>query len=66
MSTDLVLINKKALVKDYYKQHSTARGSYRGGRSGGSGRAANAGHRDGSRVSLSGASIGGQRKSVGA
>lgn len=66
VSTDLVLVNKAALVKDYYKQHSTARGSYRGGRSGGSGRAANAGHRDGSRVSLSGASIGGSRKGLSA
>lgn len=64
ISTDLVLADKKALVQDYYKANSTARGSYRGGQRGSSYASRSAGYADGSKVSLGGASIGGQRKGL--
>lgn len=67
VSTDLVLVNRSALVQDYYSQKSTARGSWKGGRSsGGSSSASSAGQRDGSRVSLGGGAIGGQRRGISA
>lgn len=63
--TALVLVEKREAVADYYAANSTARGSYRGGRSSGHGRAYEAGSQAGQRARLGGSeSLPGARKAI--
>lgn len=63
--TDLVLVNKRKAVSEFYQSASTARGSYRGGRRATSSAARGAGSRAGDRASLNRATgVGGARKAL--
>jgi hypothetical protein len=63
--TALVLVEKREAIADFYKKHSTARGSYKGSRQVSSSRALGAGHAAGDRARLSNnTSIGGSRKAI--
>lgn len=64
--TELALIAKSVEIRDYYKQHSTARGTYKGGRRGSQSMDAwSAGQKAGSSARLGGEkAIGGGRKEL--
>lgn len=63
--TALVLVEKREAVRDYYRQKSNARGSYRGYRSASSSRSLGAGRAAGDKARLSSAtSLPGARRSI--
>lgn len=63
--TELVLVEKRAAVDEFYRRNSRARGSYRGGRRVRSSGAYHAGHAAGNRAQLSSqTAVGGARKAI--
>jgi hypothetical protein len=61
-SGELVLVNKKEAVQDFYKQNNNARGTYRGAAGGGSSSGRSAGNDAGGRARMGGgASVAGKR-----